>query len=191
MQKKCLLFILSVFLLIGCSTPRLVLNHENFDEKLNLKMNYASTIDQETKDILIQAAEEFSTDYTSENHMFDVVLNEEAEDNYISVDIKEVDYVTGGTQVASTIISLAGVGTLVYTLTNPDLGFTAYWYWLPQYSITSKLYLSSDINDNSQPVVRSVGEFHGFKGIEEQRQEMSAMLKDFLFDTMKELELKN
>jgi len=189
MYKKILFVVMVALLLVGCTAPRLIVNHEKLTDNLALKISYDENIDSVAVALIDSVTNSFISDYNEQSHLFDIHLDNEAKNNYLSIEIKSIDYVESETQVLSTLVTLLGAATLIYTTTNPVLGFYIWWYWLPRYSLTTKIYLSTDINLGSESITRSISGFHGYKSIEEQRKSIANSFYEFLFDILKMLEV--
>lgn len=157
MFNKIVLSVFLICLFVGCAASRIALDHTKLADKLQLKITFDESIDKESIKLINVKADDFIRDYNAEHHLFDVVLNNEARDNYLSVNIKEIEYVGVGNQLLSIIVSGLGAATLAYTIANPvTIEFPAYklryyffFWWSPEYSLTAELFLSNDIDFNA------------------------------------------
>jgi hypothetical protein len=189
MWKKISFIGMVSILLIGCAAPRLVADRDKLTDNLDLKITYDSNIDSVAIALIDSATHTFVSNYNEQNHLFDVHLNNEANSNYLSIDIKNIEYVKSEIQVLSTLVTALGAATFLYTVSDPELGYYFLWWWLPHYSLTAKMHLSTDINYGSKPIMRSLSGFHSFESIEEQRTSIVSSFDEFLFDILKELEV--
>ncbi len=185
---KTSLLILVVFIFGGCASPRLMLNHENLPDELAIKLYIPSIIDSTTSTMLDSITYNFVHDYNERGHSFELYFDNEAEEQFLEIEINDIHFVESNEQAISTVISIIGVATFVYTISDPNLGFYVGWYWIPNYSLTSTFYLSNDIRLNPEPIVKYAGQFHAYRSIESQRRELGHLYYKLLVEAFSELE---
>ncbi|OGV08669.1 MAG: hypothetical protein A2499_04865 [Stygiobacter sp. RIFOXYC12_FULL_38_8] len=208
MRKNILCAVFLACLLIGCTAPRLAVDHKKITDKIELKITFDESVDKETIKAITERVDGFIKDFNVGKHLFRVFLNNGAKDHYMSISIKNLEYVSVGKQVLSTFVTLLGPTATIYTLSKPELGFTIIWWWFPRYSLTVDSFLSYDIDLNTRqssayppmgvvfdnvsfPFVINdqISGFHWFRSIDSQRNSLADLFYDHLFETFENLEL--
>ena len=191
MKKTILILSISLFF-TGCATTNLFLKPGSTVDEINIKYKYSIDNGDSVATMLSNQLNDYILNYneSEENRKFILVRNDTASVRFLSIDVEKVEYVESSKQFTSTIISLVGLGAFAYTLANNDkTGFTIFWYWFPQFSITSVLKLSNDLNDRNNVVIKTVGSFHAFRDIEGQRKELCNDFNYLLLTTIRRLEV--
>ena len=189
MKRISYALILVVLLIVGCSPARLSLNYDNFNNPLSVKLLFSSDVDDSTRAVISSETDSFIKIYNQRGQAIQLVRNDDAKANFMSVNILDVKYVSSGTQAVSTVVTIAGISTLIYTLANAaKTGFYIGWYWLPQYGLEAKFKLSDDIEKTAVTSIRQNGSFHGFSNEAEQREGLASDYRYLLENAVEELE---